>query len=90
MIKIIFLILLIGFVCLYYDLYKKYNNMKKPEVKTVYRYIPRQSESDLNYQEFPSDIFRTMFKEPSPWIQSLNDTDTRYKEDINKYFISQN
>jgi hypothetical protein len=37
---------------------------------------------------FPSDIFETMFSQPDPWILTLNDLDTRKREDINKYFIS--
>ena len=42
-----------------------------------------------NQPVYVSDIFKTMFTQPSPWVGEVNDVDTRKREQINKYFISQ-
>lgn len=60
-----------------------------PESKIIYRYIPRTFEQEQNEPVYPSDIFKTMFTQPSPWIAGLNDIDNRKIEDINKFFVSQ-
>ena len=59
------------------------------EPKIVYRYIPRSFEEEQNNPIDVSDIFKTLFNEPSPWIASISNIDHRKQEDINKYFISQ-
>lgn len=60
-----------------------------PKPQIIYRYVPRTFEEEQNEPVLISDIFKTMFTQQSPWIGNMNDLDTRKKEAINKYFISQ-
>ena len=60
-----------------------------PQPEIIYKYIPRTWEDEQNEPVYPSDIFKTMFTQQSPWIRSVEATDVRRKEAINKYFISQ-
>lgn len=85
---IIILLLVIGFVFLYVDQNKKLTSLNKGE-KIVYRYVPRTPQDEMSDEVFPSDIFETMFKQPSPWLVSVNNLDARKSEEINKYFVSQ-
>lgn len=57
--------------------------------KIIYRYIPRTLEEEQNEPVFVSDIFKTMFTQQSPWVASVQYLDTKKKEAINDYFISQ-
>ena len=85
---IIILILIMGFVFLYIDQHKRLTAQRQPE-KIIYRYIPRTPDQEMKEEIFPSDIFQTMFTQPSPWINSVNDLDARKSAEINKYFVSQ-
>jgi hypothetical protein len=60
-----------------------------PKQEIIYRYIPRTFEEEQNSPVLPSEIFKTLFSQQSPWIGSINELDTRNMEAINKYFISQ-
>lgn len=82
---IILLLFVVGFIFIYMDLYKRFS---EKEQKIIYRYIPRIPEDEMSDQIFPSDIFETMFSQPSPWIISMNNNSVDNRE-INKYFISQ-
>ena len=57
--------------------------------KVVYRYIPRTFEEEQSSPTPVSEIFETMFSQPSPWINSITENDKRFKEKINEYYISQ-
>jgi hypothetical protein len=85
---IIILILVMGFIFIYIDQYKRLTSQRQPE-KIIYRYIPRTPQEEMKQEIFPSDIFESMFTQPSPWIDSVNDLDARKTSDINKYFVSQ-
>jgi hypothetical protein len=85
---IIILILVMGFIFLYIDQYKRLTSQRQSE-KIIYRYIPRTPHEEMKQEIFPSDIFQTMFTQPSPWINSVNDLDARKSAEINKYFVSQ-
>ena len=85
---IIILILVMGFIFLYIDQHKRLTQQRQPE-KIIYRYIPRTPDQEMKEEIFPSDIFQTMFSQPSPWINSVNDLDARKGDEINKYFVSQ-
>jgi len=85
---IIILMLSIGFLFLYIDQYKKLKSQMNKE-KVIYRYVPRTPYDELQQELFPSDIFETMFSQPTPWINSVNDLDARQSKAVNKYFISQ-
>lgn len=58
-----------------------------PEI--IYKYIPRTFEEEQQQPVYVSEIFDTMFSQPSPWIISVRDYDERKQEKINQYFISQ-
>jgi hypothetical protein len=85
---IIIIFLTIGFIFLYIDQQKKFESSSKEE-KIIYRYVPRSPQEEISEQIFPSDIFETMFSQPTPWLVSVNDLDARKSEEINKYFVSQ-
>lgn len=55
----------------------------------VYKYIPRTLKEDEESPIFVSEIFKTMFTQPSVWIDSINIDQDRMKEKIDKFFISQ-
>lgn len=83
------LLLITGFILLYIDQYQRLMRRCKPTEKIVYRYIPRTPYDEMSEEIFPSDIFKTMFTQPSPWINEVNDLDARQSKLVNKYFISQ-
>ncbi len=59
------------------------------EPNIVYRYIPRTFEEE-HWDPIPvTDIFQTMFSQPSPWVGSIRNYDRRKQEKINKYFVNQ-
>jgi len=62
---------------------------KCPVQKIIYRYIPRTFEEEQNEPVFVSDVFKAMFTQPSTWIGETTDLDTRKRESINRFFISQ-
>lgn len=64
-------------------------HMKCPGKEIIYRYIPRTFEEEQLEQASVSDIFKTMFTQPSPWISSILDYDRRKQENVNKFYISQ-
>lgn len=65
------------------------NSMKCKNVQIVYRYIPRTFEEEQEEPVQVSDIFKSMFTNNDPWVQSTTSYDTRKMEEINKYYISQ-
>lgn len=60
---------------------------KKPTI--IYRYIPRTFEEEQTDPLYVSEIFETMFSQPSPWLGSIGTYDRRKQEKINQYFVSQ-
>jgi hypothetical protein len=65
------------------------NNNTQTKEKIIYRYIPRSLKEEQKEPISVSEIFGPMFNQPSTWIGGLNDLDTRKRESINQYFISQ-
>lgn len=57
--------------------------------KIEYRYIPRTFEEEQSDPVYVSEIFETMFSQPSPWVLSIRETDAKKQEKVNAYFISQ-
>lgn len=80
-------LLLIGIILVIVELVRS----QKTETleKVVYRYIPRTFDEEQNEPVYPSDIFNAMFTQPSTWIGETTDLDTRKRESINRFFISQ-
>lgn len=68
------------------EITRQYTRSENQE-KIIYRYIPRTFEEEMNEPVY--DIFNTMFNQPSTWIGEVSDLDTRKREQINKFFISQ-
>ena len=86
---IILIILFIGAIFIAIEITKIKTDLSQRQPKVIYRYIPRTFEEE---QEDPvpiSDIFETMFSQPSPWVGSVRTYDKRKQESINKYFVSQ-
>ncbi len=68
------------------------NSLKQnvcPEQQIIYKYIPRTFEEEQEEPVYPSDIFKTMFTQQSPWIRSVKGADSIKSEQVNKYFVSQ-
>lgn len=84
--SLIFLIIGIVLLVVYFITMKSVSNV---EQKIVYKYIPRTLEEEMESPVYISEIFRTMFSQPSTWIDSTDADAIRRKENINKYFISQ-
>jgi hypothetical protein len=57
--------------------------------KTIYKYIPRTLREEEESPIYVSEIFKTMFTQPSVWIDSINENAERKTDTINKYYISQ-
>lgn len=80
-------LLFVGIIFIIVELVRSHNQC--PPQKVLYKYIPRTFEEEQNQPVYVSDIFKTMFTQPSPWVAETNDVDTRKREQINKYFITQ-
>jgi hypothetical protein len=78
---------MIGIICITINLTSMYKTC--PAQKIVYRYIPRSFEEEQDEPIPPSEIFFDLFNKPSPWVSGFALTKFS-KNDINKYFISQN
>jgi len=91
MIKILLLIVLFaGVILITVAITKeKYNNVENNDKTIEYRYIPRTFDEENNSPVYPSEIFKTMFSQQSPWIFSINSFDRKKQEGINKFFINQ-
>lgn len=66
-----------------------YSQIQTSGNKIIYKYIPRTLEEEELDPIYVSQIFASMFSQPSVWIDSINADDKRKTEQINKYFISQ-
>ena len=82
------IIFILGIVMLaaYFILISKYGSCDE---KIVYKYLPRTLEEEESDPIFVSQIFKTMFTQPSVWINSVQENEKRSTDNINKYFISQ-
>lgn len=85
--NILILLIFIGIIFIVIDLVK--TEKVCPKNKVIYRFIPRTLDEELNSPAFVTDIFRTMFTQPSPWIRSIDNMMLRKREDVNQFFISQ-
>jgi len=88
MLKILlFCILIIGVIFVSVEITK--TSFICPKEKVVYKYLPKTLEEAEKEPDYVTDIFRSMFLEPSPWVVSLSDINKRKQEAINRYFVSQ-
>lgn len=65
------------------------NLNKQCKEKIIYRYIPKKMIDQQFNDNMPTEIFKSMFTETSPWIVSSMEKDHNKEELVNKYFISQ-
>jgi len=84
---LLFILLIVGIIFITASISKSMN--ERIVEKIIYRYIPRTLEEEEKEPAYVSEIFASMFTQPSTWIGSVNDLDTRKKELINQYFVSQ-
>lgn len=84
---ILILLLFFGIILIIMELTK--STAQCPPQKIVYRYIPRTLEEEQSEPAYVTDIFKAMFTQPSTWLGEVNDLDTRKREQINKFFVSQ-
>jgi len=88
-IVIILIILFIGTILISVDVTRIKAGLVDKKPRVIYRYIPR---TFIEEQEDPipvTDIFETMFSQPTPWVDSIRTYDRKKQEKINKYFVSQ-
>jgi hypothetical protein len=67
------------------------NQLKKcPPPKVEYRYIPRTFQQDQENPVKVSELYGTMFTEPTPWVSGVNGLQSGSKNtEANRYFITQ-
>lgn len=81
------IILILGIILL--GVYYLIQIDKNDKNKIIYKYIPKTLAEDEESPIYVSEIFKTMFSQPSVWIDSINENSIRKNENINKYYISQ-
>lgn len=80
------LIFLIGLILIYLTL--QIESKKCPPPKIEYRFIPRTFTEEQESPIKASEIFKSMFEKPTPFLGRALGRDTT-KSDINRNFISQ-
>lgn len=85
--NILIIIIFIGILFVVIDLVR--TETVCPQNKIIYRFIPRTLDEELDSPAYVTDIFRTMFSQPSPWINDIDNMLLRKREDIDQFFISQ-
>jgi hypothetical protein len=85
--NILVLLIFLGIIFVVIDLVR--TEKKCPSNQIIYRFIPRTLDEELEAPAFATDVFRTMFSQPSPWIKSIDNMMFKKREDINQFFISQ-
>ena len=83
------LVVFIGILLVVVDVIRIKSGLVEKEPEIIYRYIPRTFEDEQLDPIFVTDIFETMFSQPSPWVGSVRSYERRKQERINQYFVSQ-
>jgi len=63
--------------------------MKPPNTKIIYRYIPKTFAEEQRDYPMVTDIFKSLFTDQTPWVNSVMDYDKRKTLAVNKYYVSQ-
>lgn len=84
---IFLLIMIVGIILLVVYLITK-SQLDNTNQKIIYKYIPRTLKEEEESPIYVSEIFKTMFSQPSTFIDSVNEDTIRRQEALNKYFIS--
>jgi hypothetical protein len=85
--NILILLIFIGIIFVVIALVK--TEQVCPPNRIIYRFIPRTMNEEMESPASVTDIFRTMFSQPDPWINSIDNMILRKREDINQFFITQ-
>jgi len=85
---IVLLLFLLGIIFIITGYQKSYMKCE-PKTKYIYRYVPRNFIEEQMEPQSVEDAFKTMFKNPSPWVGKFPEMEIKKGEDINKNFISQ-
>ena len=85
--NILIIVIFIGITLVVVDLVK--TEQVCPQNKVIYRFIPRTYDEEADAPAYVTDIFKTMFSQPSPWINNVDNMLLRKSENINQFFISQ-
>jgi len=64
-------------------------NAQIPREKIIYKYMPRTFKEEQENQPLVSSIFKSMFTDQTPWVNSVMSYDKRKEESVNKYYVSQ-
>ena len=83
-----FIILLMTGIILLIVYFITKSQLESCQQKIIYKYIPRTLQEEEESPIFVSEIFKTMFSQPSTWIDSVNEDTIRRQEGLNNYFIS--
>lgn len=84
----IILLIFFGMLLLLLNSYNK-TQQNCPAPQTIYKYLPRTFDEEQNEPVYPSDIFKTMFSQQSPWVRSIDALDIKRSDMINNFFVSQ-
>ena len=82
----LFLILGIVLIVIYININAQISQIRE---KVIYKYIPRTLVEEEESPIYVSQIFKTMFSQPSTWIDTIDADAIRRQEVLNNYFISQ-
>lgn len=68
--EIVILIIFVGLLFIATDMIRIKAGLieKKPDI--VYRFVPRTFEEEQLYPVYPSEIFETLFSQPSPLVSN--------------------
>lgn len=83
------ILFIVGIILLTVYFMSKAEISQKCEQKIIYKYLPRTLEEEQTEPVYVTQIFKTMFTQPSVWIDSTYEDTIRRTEQINKYFITQ-
>ena len=83
------ILFIIGIILLTVYFMSKAEISEKCDQKIIYKYLPRTLEEEETDPVYVTQIFKTMFTQPSVWIDSTYQDTNRRTEAINKYFITQ-
>lgn len=86
---VIILIIFLGILFVTIEVTKIKAGLYAKEDRVIYRYIPRTFEEEQLDPIPVSDIFETLFSQPSPWLGSIRTYDRRKQENVNQYFVNQ-
>jgi hypothetical protein len=66
------------------------NQLKKcPPPSIEYRYIPRTFEEDQENPVKISELYNSMFVEPTPWLHGMTLSSGVKNAELNRYYVSQ-